>query len=219
MLMKKMIGAVIPVFIVLIIAAGNLYAQDNFQGKMVFEISEESGSTVQQLEYLSNGSNIRIDMAMEGMKSSVLMRNDKLYMIMHPMKMYMEMPKNFEMDEEDLAEFENDFVNNITKTNETKDILGYTCYKWIAKDDNEKVEIWVTEELGSFMFPENIDQGEAPFWTKAFGDNFFPLQLTEFDQEGNPVSNFEVIDIDEMEVKDTEFVIPSGYQKMDGADF
>jgi hypothetical protein len=95
--------------------------------------------------------------------------------------------------------------------------MGYAAEKWIIKSENNVTEAWVTDELGSFMFPENpMDKkNNIGDWANAkelIGK--FPLQMI-VKEEGGETTTLNVTDIKKGDVTDDMFTVPDGYMKMD----
>jgi len=134
-------------------------------------------------------------------------------MIMDEQKMYMEIPFDMkDMMSEETKKQEGNFM----ATGEKKEILGYTCEKFIYTDEDSKNEMWLTKEPGGFMFfndPKEL-QGSANNWqTKLLSEGYFPMQVREMDNTGSAISTFEVQGLEKLELDNSLFTVPSGYQK------
>lgn len=119
-------------------------------------------------------------------------------------KKYME--QSLEVSEEDLKNIV------VEKTDETKDVLGYTCTKYNVttnKDGMEmKMEMYVTDKLNI------MSQNTASLADKVEG---FPMFMTvSFNQMGMDMTQtMEVTEIKKEDVSDDTFdmTIPEGYEK------
>jgi len=105
-------------------------------------------------------------------------------------------------------------INNL-RTGKTKKILGYNCEQWIINDENGKVEVWVTNELGNFMTMDGpMGGGYSPAWSSYLENNgFFPMLVITTNPKGES-SKFEVIDVNKTSLSNSEFAPPSNYKKM-----
>ncbi len=131
----------------------------------------------------------------------------KMYVIMDEQKMYMESGM-FPMSTASGG-------GSISKTGETKNILGYPCEKFLFTQKDMKGEAWMTQELGAFMFFME-KQEEMPAWqTEILDAGYFPIHITQHDTRRNVTSVFDVKEVTPMNLSDDLFVVPSSYKKMD----
>lgn len=131
----------------------------------------------------------------------------KMYLIVHDEKMYMETPM--------MPMSAGSAGGSISKTGETKNILGYNCEKFLFHQDGKKGEAWMTDELGAFMFFMNSQQ-EMPDWQGEVLDaGYFPLHVTEYDEDGNVESIFNVKEVTPMKLSLDLFEVPASYKKID----
>jgi hypothetical protein len=129
-----------------------------------------------------------------------------MYVIMDEQKMYME---------SQMMPLTMSGAGNVSKTGETKTILGYNCEKFLFEQEDLKGEAWMTDELGAFMFFMESQQS-MPAWQKEILDaGYFPLQVTQFNERENKKSVYNVIAVTPMELSDDMFVPPANYQKLD----
>ena len=197
-------------FAVLLVLPGKTYSQDQFEGKVTFNVYDNGESHTMQ--YYVKGSKLRFDANEQGHEGQIIMDPAaKQFMIVMPQqKMYMVMPipdmKDKKMESESMDN-KADFV----KTGETKDILGYTAEKWTYKDGDDKGEAWMTKDIGGFQLFNNPMQDEKPQWQKDLEtEGYFPLLVYE---NGDKV--FEVTNIDKQSLDESMFEPPAGFQKMD----
>lgn len=90
----------------------------------------------------------------------------------------------------------------VTKTGNTKDILGYSCEEYLIVDKKSKAEIWITEEIT--MDYTEIANGFAK-WTKQkinpemTGSNGFMMEMTSYDKKGAIDSHILITEYEEVE--------------------
>lgn len=191
--------------LIIFLLAGITFAQDAFEGKVIFEVQEEGNQQV--MDYYAKDKRFRMDMPDKG--GSILFDSQalKMYVIMDEEKMYMEsqmMPLSMGSG-----------GGSVSKTGETKTILGYDCEKFVFEQEDLKGEAWMTKELGAFMFFMESQQ-ELPAWQSEVLDaGYFPLQVTQFNKRENKQSVYNVIEVTPMELSSDLFVPPADYQKLD----
>ena len=131
----------------------------------------------------------------------------KMYVIMDEQKMYMETDM--------MSLSTGTGGGSISKTGETKNILGYECEKFLFTQKDMKGEAWMTKELGAFMFFME-SQKEMPDWQSEVLDaGYFPLHVTQHDTRRNVTSVYDVIEVTPMKLSDDLFEVPSSYNKID----
>jgi hypothetical protein len=62
------------------------------KGKVTLSIVDEETGSLKPLEYFTNGKDAAFSIEEQGMSVTLMMKEDKVIMVLHPMKMYMEMP-------------------------------------------------------------------------------------------------------------------------------
>jgi hypothetical protein len=188
--------------------AQTCYSQDQFEGKVTFNVFDDGASHTMQ--YYIKGSKFRIDTQERDEKGIVIMDpSTKQFMIIMPeQKMYMTMPipevetNSDYMSKNKDAEFE--------KTGETKEILGLTAEKWTFKSGNDQGEAWMAKGLGSFKLFDNPMQKDKPEWQKEIGEEgYFPLEVYD-----NGKKVYEVTNIEKQSLDNSMFEAPAEYQKM-----
>lgn len=208
----------LKVFLLFLVLAVVVGAQ-GFEGFVKYKVDAAGEST--NLKYYKKGNMMRMEPELKGtdMGGAIIFKGDKTYMLMPGQKMYMEMSDNMPgmmggRLKDDNSDMDEDFEKPIN-TGETKDILGYTCEKWIFKDDETTVELWAAKGLGDFvMLSSPMGQDNLPNWYNEISEGgFFPMSVTAMDSDGNVQSKMEVIDIKEESVADSMFEIPSNYKK------
>lgn len=189
----------------LLLLTQTLIAQSSFEGKVVFDLKEDGQQ--QTLNYFAKDKRFRMDMPDKGGTILFDSRRFKMYVLVDEQKMYMEsdmMPMSAASG-----------GGSISKTGESKNILGYECEKFIFTQKDMKGEAWMTKELGAFMFFMESQQ-EVPDWQSEILDaGYFPLQVTQHDQRRDVTSVYNVKEVTPMELSDELFKVPSNYQKLD----
>ena len=189
----------------LLLLTGIAYSQSSFEGKVVFDLKEDGQQ--QNLNYFVKDKRFRMDMPEKGGSILFDSRAFKMYVIMDEQKMYMEtsmMPMSTGTG-----------GGSISKTGETKNILGYECEKFLFTQKDMKGEAWMTKELGAFMFFME-SQKEMPSWQSEVLDaGYFPLHVTQHDTRRNVTSVYDVKEVTPMELSDDLFEVPSSYKKID----
>ena len=202
--------AVFLLLAVIFALPGKSYSQDQFEGKVTFNVYDNGESHTMQ--YYVKGSKLRFDANEQGHEGQIIMDpSAKQFMIIMPQqKMYMVMPIP-DMSDQSTDSESMDNKGDFVKTGETKDILGYTAEKWTYKDGDDKGEAWMTKEIGGFQLFNNPMQKEKPQWQKDLEtEGYFPLLVYE---NGDKV--FEVTNIDKQSLNESMFEPPAGFQKMD----
>jgi len=110
------------------------------------------------------------------------------------------------------------------KTGESDTILGYPCVKYVSKYKDSTSEIWITDQLGTFM---GFGSGGGPMgrsrsasssqpWEKMLvGKNFFPLRIVTHGTDGKESFRLEVTSVEKQSLPDSFFAPPEGFQKFD----
>jgi hypothetical protein len=190
--------------LIIFLLAGITFAQEAFEGKVIFEVQEEGNKQV--MDYYAKDKKFRMDMPEKGGSVIFDSQKFKMYVIMDEQKMYMEnsmMPTSAGAG------------GSISKTGETKNILGYDCEKFLFTQKDMKGEAWMTKELGAFMFFMESQQDMPDWQSEVLDAGYFPLHVTQHDERRNVTSVYDVEEVTPMELSDDLFVVPSSYQKMD----
>jgi hypothetical protein len=190
-------------------------AQDKFQGKVTFEVSDVGQN--QQISYSVKGNKFLIQpVDGEGAgKGSMIYDGDKktMIVIMNEQKMYMEMPID-PMDE--ISKDESIGPDYFVKTGNSQDVLGYSCDEFEFKNEDKKGLALMTKELGSFLFMDDPNSGENSQWQKEImREGYFPMLVKEENSSGELETVFKVIELKPMNLDDKMFSAPPGYTKFD----
>lgn len=195
-----------------------LSAQSEFEGKIKMEISSKDELSV--LDYFKKGNSARIEVTAEE-TGVMIFKPDKTIMLIPGNKMYMEFEGSIldmaakyggeKTSEEKLKEAYAEIDKY--KTGETKVIHGYNCEKYFKVDELNETEMWVTSEIGKFLFMQNPGQGDS--WMSDISNkSFFPMLVISKDIKTGEVNRLEVTEVSEESLRDDFFNVPSGYQKM-----
>ncbi|MBT8378522.1 MAG: DUF4412 domain-containing protein [Ignavibacteria bacterium] len=180
-------------------------AQNAFEGKVVFEVQEDGNENV--MNYYAKDKKFRMEVPDKG--GTILFNSNelKMFVIMDEQKMYMETPM--------LPLSTGSGGGTISKTGETKNILGYDCEKFLFTQKDVKGEAWMTKELGAFMFFME-EQQEMPSWQSEVLDaGYFPLHVTQYNERKNTKSIYNVIEVTPKKLSADLFEVPPSYQKLD----
>jgi len=190
-------------------------AQDSFQGKVTFEAGDEGQN--QQISYFVKGNKFLIQPA-DGKgagQGSMIYDGDKKVMIiiMNEQKMYMEMPID---PKDEISKNESIEPDYFVKTENSQDVLGYSCDEFEFKDEDKKGLALMTKELGSFLFMDDPEAGGSSQWQKEImSEGYFPLLVKEENSSGELETVFKVIELEPMNLDDKMFSAPSGFTKFD----
>ncbi len=198
----------------LIIFSFTAFAQ-NFEGKVTLSIQDDKSGETKGLDYFTDGTQGAFIVNEDGMEISLILKQDTMFMVLHPMKMFVAIPFNGEgVKKEGVEAAEGSIVN----TGETKVINGMTCTKYLLKNpDKEEATAWFTKELGGFFLFNFDNNGEGP--AGMFGNlkelsNQFPVLITEM-KDGKEVVMLEVSNVEKMTVDKKLFEIPAEYKSME----
>jgi len=190
--------------LILFLLIGISFAQQSFEGKVIFEMQEEGNKQV--MDYYAKEKKFRMDMPEKGGSIIFDSQKFKMYVIMDEQKMYME---------NSMMPMTAGAAGSISKTGETKKILGYDCEKFLFTQKDMKGEAWMTKELGAFMFFMESQQDMPDWQSEVLDAGYFPLHVTQHNERKNVTSVYDVKEVTPMDLSDDLFVVPSSYKKMD----
>jgi hypothetical protein len=196
-----------------------------FEGKVTMTMKSSKGSSSKEeplvLTYEIKDGMTRIDMpssksSKNGGSGAMIIDTSKQEMTIladsGDKKIYFvrPMPKPQERVEENAKRNDVSFE----KTGDTTTILGYTCEKYVVKGKDGSSDIWVTDQLGTFM---GMSAGSNPMarrsaapdqqpWEKALaGKNFFPMRVDVYDKNTKETFHMEVTSIEKQSLPDSLF--------------
>ncbi len=212
---KSILKIVIALSFLLFFTCSLSIAQDKFQGKVTFEVSDEGQN--QQISYFVKGNKFLIqpESGEAAGQGSMIYDGDKkaMIIIMIEQKMYMEMPIDAT---DEISKSESVGPDYFIKTGNSQNVMGYSCDEFEFKDEDRKGLALMTKELGSFLFMDNPEGGGNSQWQKEImSEGYFPMLVKEENSSGELETVFKVIDLELMKLDDKMFSAPLGYKKFD----
>jgi hypothetical protein len=226
--MKKLL----PLLLAATLLAPVALPAGTFEGKVTMKVSGPRDMPPQMIFSLKEGFS-RIDLdAGQGRSMAIIVDQAKgqSTMLMLDQKMFMTnpLPKAGATPAAPAATADN---ADIEKTSTTEKILGYDCVKYISKTKDATTEMWVTDQLGSFMGlgggnpmgggmggrrgpggPRGGGMSQA--WEKALaGQNVFPLRVVTTGA-GKETFRMEATAIDKTTLPDSQFAVPADFQDL-----
>ena len=187
----------------------------SFEGKVTLSIQDEESGEAKGLDYFTDGTQGAFIVNEDGMEISLIMKQDTMFMVLHPMKMFVAIPFNGEGVKKDSVE---KLEGSVVNTGETKVINGMNCTKYLIKTpEMEEATAWFTKELGGFFLFNFDNNGQGP--AGMFGNlkelsSQFPVLITEM-KDGKGVVMLEVSNVEKMTVDKKLFEIPAAYKSME----
>jgi hypothetical protein len=183
---------------------GEIYAQENFEGKVLIDVEYDG----EKQNIIYQVKDLRFRMETKEAEGAMVFdsRANKMYIIMDEQKAYIEhfmLPLN------------DNTTGSYTNTGETKNILGYACEKFLFQQDDTKGEAWMTKDLGGFILFGNRGSGVSGWKRDVLDAGYFPLHVTELDESGNVKGVFKVTQIVPGKLDNELFLPPSSYQKFE----
>jgi hypothetical protein len=197
-----------------------------FEGRVSLAITGEKGGE-QVIDFVTKGDLVRMEpkaadaagtaMIMNGAKQemTILMPREHMYMVM-PMRGAPGQP-NGSGEPKDVK---------LEKTGRTAKILGYDCEEYVMTDRGDSTEMWLTEQLGSFMglgggnpmggmMGGRKAKADGAAWEKLLKDKkgAFPLRIVSRDPRGKEKFRLEAKKIEPGKLSDDLFAPPADFQK------
>jgi len=203
------------------LAAPAAHSAEPFEGKVTFTMTSGAG-VPNEVSYTIKGAHVLIS---AGNAVGIIMDRDKneVTMMMPQQRMYMvrplpQPPANLQAP--------NGAPQGVSlqETGTTEEILGYTCKKYLIKANSSTTELWLTEQLGSFIGLGQAMSGGRPggrtgpaqAWEQALqGKNFFPMRVVGQNGSGAETFRLEVNAVDKQPVEDSVFSPPADWRKFD----
>ncbi|WP_076790698.1 DUF4412 domain-containing protein [Chlorobium sp. KB01] len=220
--MKKLLSLLL--IMLSLCSAAPASAAAKFTGIMDMSLKLPSGSAL--VTYTFGSGTQRMDMLMrmnkipEPLKTSVITRAsspDQAYIINHESKSYTIVNLKTAAENSLLLDFDTNYkLARLGK----QVIKGYTCEHISLTSTTEKLELWVTRDLGDFS-TFRILQSQNPRLSntslsqtlKSAGIEGFPVRIIQKNDNGLYV--LDLIKIQPKAVPSSEFAIPSGYVKVE----
>lgn len=207
--------------ILILFSTVSLAQNSNFEGQV--KVDGEHEGTEYAVDYFLKGEKLRVEVQ-KPQNMVLISDSDFITMLMPKQNRYMKFPKDqVEQMQQMMGSGQKSDAENLIeedmelqKTGETKVILGRECDKWTYEDDDKKVETWVTSGFGNFMgFTTPLGGSNADAWEGLFGDpDLFPMEITQWDKDGNQISKFEVTEMEQKSLSNDMFTPPSDYEEM-----
>lgn len=189
----------------------------SFEGLMQLQVQD--WQSVEIMNYHAKGVKVRMESSLNTSASTYFIIDNlskKIFVVMPARDSYMEGSLEKPVQEKPFADADTELM---TKTDESKTILGYPCEHWILKEGDITTDIWATKALGTGSFADLTlsSETQASFrWEdelKARG--LFPLRLTQQDSNGTDVYKLVILKIQRKVVNEGMFRIPEGYEKIE----
>jgi hypothetical protein len=200
------------------LASSTLHAAD-FEGTIAMKLTGPRGTPNEMTFSLAPGHS-RIDMQTREAGAPAMLfdyAKQEMTILMTEQRMYMVQPLPKPGDLPAAARGEN---ASIEKTNETEKILGYDCVKYVATSPEGITEIWVTDQLGTFMGLGGNPMGGRSMvpdaWANALrGKQAFPLRVASKTPKGKESFRMEATAINKTALPASIFAPPADFQKFD----
>jgi len=206
------------------VACGNSASgASKFTGTMEMALTMPNGTA--KATYLFGQNAQRMDMVMrmekipDKLETTVITKAsqpDQAYIINHRAKTYMLVNLKTAAENAMLLDFDSNYT--LTRLGR-ESVKGYTCNHIMLTSTTEKLELWVTRDLGNFS-TFRLLQSQNPRLSNTqlsralstAGIEGFPVKIVQYSDNGQYI--MEVMKISSKEVPSSFFVIPQGYQKM-----
>jgi hypothetical protein len=228
--MKK----ILPLLIAATLLPPVALSAGSFEGKVTMKISGPAEAPPQMTFSLKEGFS-RIDVQGAESRSAAIIfdrANEQMTILMLAQKMYMTrpLPKPVATAATPGAPAAADSAP-VEKTGTTEKILGYDCVKYVSKTKDTTTEMWVTDQLGTFMGMGGGNPmaggmggrrgaagprggGGSQAWEQALsGLNVFPLRVVTTGG-GKETFRLEVTAIDKETLPASHFAPPADFQDM-----
>lgn len=219
--MKK----ITPLLLACALVLPSLARAAEFEGTVSMKIVEPRGTTMPMTLKLKSGK-ARMEFQAEKMTGAMILDHAKqeMIMLMPDQRMYM-VHSLANMPGQATAEDPAD-ETKVEKTGETEEILGYDTTKYVTRTKEGTTEVWITDELGTFMgLAPRTPMGPGArtraaaaqeAWEKHFrGKEAFPLRAITKSNDGKEVVRMEVTNVTKEQLPAALFEPPAGYQKFD----
>ena len=214
----------LTLFMLLSVAASKpASAASKFTGIMAMMMKMPNGSA--EITYYFGNNVQRMDMAMqmdkipEPLKTTVITKAsqpDQAYLINHQAKNYSMLNLKTAAENATLLNFDSNY--KLAKLGK-QTIKGYTCEHISLTSSTEKLELWVTRDLGDFS-TFRILQSQNPHLSntslsktlRSAGIEGFPVKIVQYNDNGQYV--MEIMQIWPKALPSSDFNIPPGYEKV-----
>jgi len=177
----------------------------------------------QSIDYLVKEGYIRMEVATARGQASMIMdfKNQQMLVLMPQQRMYMVQPFPQAPAGQASSPAAKQLGADVQVTTEKDTILGYECTKIVSSSPEGKAEVWVTDQLGTFMGlspgaggPGRRAQAPQPWESALKGKGFFPMRVVAT-SNGRGTFRLEVTSVEKKSLPDSEFAPPDGWRKFD----
>lgn len=199
---------------VFILISASVFGQ-GFEGVIEFTRKNYFDKT-DYIYYVSHG-HVKIDELNKDGKvvgtMLVDLKDKSVIAINHDRKMY--------MDVESKSSTKDMSVCMTYKKTEKKDILGYSCTKWVVDNSvlKSKAEYWVIDKANYFFFKDLLDalkrKDKIALYFMQIKENagYFPIMGKEIGYDGKIKAELITNKMTRKKIPESEFEIPKGYEK------
>lgn len=191
----------------------------DFEGTITMSI-KEGRQAAQQITYATKAGKLRVsinDETMGEMNSIIDIAGGKILILMAAQNMYMEMPIGGQV--QTAIDERVPSSGRMKRSDETAEILGYTCHKYTFDEPDGPVEIWATDQLGQFVaMPKGNPMKPAPAtesWDQFIQGDFFPMRIISTNSRGKERMRWEVSKVTPQKLSSDLFSVPAGFRKFD----
>jgi hypothetical protein len=192
------------------------YFGQSFEGTIVFKRITFKDTT--NYIYAVKGNMVRIDEKNKKGRIQgtmlVNLKDKKITTISHDRKVFMDVetkPASLDLSK-----------TIVEKTQETKEILGLKCVKWISKNTelNTEAEFWMHNGAYDFFIPllnilNRKDKISLLYQQIPEAEGYFSLYGEEKALDGTVKEQLQVIKIEKKKMPEANFKIPVGYKKFE----
>ena len=184
-----------------------------FEGAISIRLTNvgRNGAASQDLEYLTRGGNVRVNVSTPGGPIAILHLIDgaKTYLMMESQKAYTEVLAR------NIAAVNASDVK-VIRSGRRESIAGHDCEHLMVETSSAtgvlRTDVCATGALGGFVNPmAAVAGGLTPAWQRVTADAGFPLRVIMPDG----TVALEVTKIEKRRVRDDVFRIPADFNKMD----
>ena len=204
----------------MLLAGSRVMAAGSFEGEVDMKMTHGNSDDGKIIEYLVKGNKIRFQPDAKNGKNIgaaifdtlnnqyiIIMDKNKMYMVsqLHPEKFTYGKDHHFKM----------------TKTGNSKDILGYSSQEWDYTSDKDNGKVWFASGIGNWWGAQMAAQADKlPSEQKAMvsmvlSKKLFPMKWESTDKSGNIKSAAEAVKVERKSLASSLFEVPAGYKKLD----
>ena len=206
--------------LVILLAGRRLMAAGSFEGEVDMKMTHGNSTDGKIIQYLVKGNKIRFQPdSKDGKNTGAAIfdsQNSQFIMIMDKRKMYMVNqlhPEKFK--------YGKDHHFKMTKTGNSKDILGYDSQEWDYSSDNDNGKIWFASGIGNWWGTQMAAQADKlpseqrGMVSMVLSKKLFPMKWESTDKSGNVKNGAEAVKVEKKSMDSSLFEVPAGYKKFD----